>query len=136
MHFAIVGRFDEQGSYYLGLVEQIVATGAQQHVHFLGNVSEARKVALMRGCRAFMLTPVTSSEGGFEAFGLVFLEAGAAGRPVVGIADSGAESAITGTYDKSGRKHAALLAAQLVVQSSRRLLKQALSIPLHCSSAA
>ncbi len=95
VHYAVVGRFDPEGSYYRRLVEQIEAAGAGDHVHFLGNVSEARKVALMRGCHAFMLTPVTSDEGGFEAFGLVFLEAGAAGRPVVGCFDSGAEDAIT-----------------------------------------
>ncbi len=94
LHFAIVGRCDEQGGYHRALLAQIAAAGAQGHVHFLGNVSEARKVALMRGCLAFMLTPMTSDEGGFEAFGLVFLEAGAAGRPVLGTAQSGAEDAI------------------------------------------
>ena len=95
MHFAIVGRVADDSAYVADLRSQITAAGAGGHVHFLGNVSEARKVALMRGAQAFMLTPVTSDEGGFEAFGLVFLEAGAAGRPVVGITDSGAESAIT-----------------------------------------
>ncbi len=94
-HFVIVGRFAEQDPYYQGLLAQIEAAGAQEHVHFLGNVTEGRKVALMRGAQAFMLTPQTSKEGGFEAFGLVFLEAGAAGRPVVGVLDSGAEDAIT-----------------------------------------
>jgi phosphatidylinositol alpha-1,6-mannosyltransferase len=95
LHFAIVGRWADGDAYYQELQAQIAAAGAQGHVHFLGNVSEARKVALMRGCLAFMLTPMTSIEGGFEAFGLVFLEAGAAGRPVLGVADSGAEDAIT-----------------------------------------
>ena len=95
VHYAIVGRFTEEDPYYQGLVEQVRAAGAEDHVHFLGNVEEGRKVALMRGCHAFLLTPVTSDEGGFEAFGLVFLEAGAAGRPVVGVLDSGAEDAIT-----------------------------------------
>lgn len=95
MHFAIVGRFVEDDPYYKKLLGWVVQAGAVKHVHFLGNVSEGRKVALMRGAQAFMLTPMTSVEGGFEAFGLVFLEAGAAGRPVVGVTDSGAEDAIT-----------------------------------------
>ncbi|MGQ0552204.1 MAG: glycosyltransferase family 4 protein [Planctomycetota bacterium] len=95
LHFAIVGRFAAEDPYYQGLVAQIAAAGATDHVHFLGNVSEQRKVALMRGCTAFLLTPVTSVEGGFEAFGLVFLEAGAAGRPVLSVRGSGAEDAIT-----------------------------------------
>jgi glycosyltransferase involved in cell wall biosynthesis len=94
-HFVIVGRVDAEGAYHRRLVEQIDAAGAQEHVHFLGNVDEGRKVALMRGAAAFMLTPMTSVEGGFEAFGLVFLEAGAANCPVVGVTDSGAEDAIT-----------------------------------------
>lgn len=95
LHFAIVGRFVEDDAYYRKLRGWIDEVGAAEHVHFLGNVSEGRKVALMRAARVFMLTPITSAEGGFEAFGLVFLEAGAAGRPVVGVAESGAEDAIT-----------------------------------------
>jgi len=94
-HFVVVGRYSEADAYFVKLLGQIEAAGARGHVHFLGNVEEPRKVALMRGCAAFMLTPRTSDEGGFEAFGLVFLEAGAAGRPVVGVRDSGAEDAIT-----------------------------------------
>jgi phosphatidylinositol alpha-1,6-mannosyltransferase len=95
LHYAIVGRFAADDPYYLELRRLVSEAGAHDHVHFLGNVDEPRKVALMRGCRAFILTPTVSDEGGFEAYGLVFLEAGAAGRPVVGVADSGAEDAIT-----------------------------------------
>jgi phosphatidyl-myo-inositol dimannoside synthase len=95
LHYAVVGRVAPDDAYVRELQAAIDAAGARGHVHFLGNVSEARKVALMRECLAFMLTPMTSDEGGFEAFGLVFLEAGAAGRPVLGVAESGAEDAIT-----------------------------------------
>jgi glycosyltransferase involved in cell wall biosynthesis len=94
-HYAIVGRYADGDPYYLALRAQIEEAGATDHVHFIGNVDEAQKVALMRGAQVFMLTPQTSKEGGFEAFGLVFLESGAAGRPVVGVLDSGAEDAIT-----------------------------------------
>ncbi|MFT7464846.1 MAG: glycosyltransferase involved in cell wall biosynthesis [Pseudohongiellaceae bacterium] len=95
MHFVIVGRYVEDDPYYRQLLEWIASAGAADAVHFVGNVSEQRKVALMRDARVFMLTPMTSAEGGFEAFGLVFLEAGAANTPVVGVTDSGAEDAIT-----------------------------------------
>lgn len=95
LHFAIVGRHAEDDRYFQELRRQVDEAGAQGHVHFLGNVDEPRKVALMRGCTAFMLTPTVSDEGGFEAFGLVYLEAGAAGRPVLGVAGCGAEDAIT-----------------------------------------
>jgi len=94
MHFVIVGRHSEEDPYYGGLRALVEQAGASEHVHFVGNVSEQRKVALMHAARVFMLTPMTSDEGGFEAFGLVFLEAGAAGTPVVGVTDSGAEDAI------------------------------------------
>lgn len=94
MHYAIVGRFVEEDPYYLDLRRQIDEAGAQDHVHFLGNVSQEKKVALMRGCQAFCLTPTTSDEGGFEAFGLVYLEAGAAGRPILGVRRSGAQDAV------------------------------------------
>jgi phosphatidylinositol alpha-1,6-mannosyltransferase len=95
LHFAIVGRVAEGDEYHRGLRRQVAEAGAEGHVHFLGNVDEPRKVALMRGCTAFILTPTVSDEGGFEAYGLVFLEAGAAGRPVLGVRGSGAEDAIT-----------------------------------------
>lgn len=95
LHYAIVGRRAEDDRYYQELRRQIADAGAEGHVHFLGNVDESRKVALLRGCAAFMLTPTVSDEGGFEAFGLVYLEAGAAGRPVLGVRGSGAEDAIT-----------------------------------------
>jgi len=94
LHYVIVGRFTEGDRYLAALRELIAAAGADAHVHFLGNVEEPRKVALMRAALAFMLTPQTSVEGSFEAFGLVFLEAGAAGRPVLGTTGSGAEDAI------------------------------------------
>ena len=95
MHYVIVGRFAEEDAYHQALLRRVREAGAEAHVHFIGNVDEARKVALMRGARAFMLTPKKSVEGGFEAFGLVFLEAGAAGTAVVGVKDSGAVDAIT-----------------------------------------
>ncbi len=95
LHYVVVGRFAEEDAYFQDLRRQVDLAGAQGHVHFLGNVDEARKVALMRACTAFILTPTVSVEGGFEAYGLVFLEAGAAGRPVLGVRGSGAEDAIT-----------------------------------------
>jgi phosphatidylinositol alpha-1,6-mannosyltransferase len=95
LHYAIVGRHVADDPYFEALRALVAEAGAEQHVHFLGNVDEPRKVALMRGCLLFLLTPMVSDEGGFEAFGLVYLEAGAAGRPVIGTDGSGAEDAIT-----------------------------------------
>ena len=41
-----------------------------------------------------MHTPVTAADGGFEGFGIVYLEASACGTPVFGTLECGAEDAI------------------------------------------
>jgi phosphatidylinositol alpha-1,6-mannosyltransferase len=63
-------------------------------VHFLGNVSEDEKVDLLQRARVFVHTPVTAADGGFEGFGIVYLEAAASGTPAVGTTGCGAEDAI------------------------------------------
>ena len=42
----------------------------------------------------FLLTPVTINNNDFEGFGLVYLEAGACGKSVIGTYNCGAEDAI------------------------------------------
>jgi glycosyltransferase involved in cell wall biosynthesis len=49
---------------------------------------------LLQRARAFVHTPVTSRNGGFEGFGIVYLEAAACGVPCIGTLDCGAEDAI------------------------------------------
>jgi glycosyltransferase involved in cell wall biosynthesis len=48
-------------------------------LRFLGFVSEAEKIALMRGCRAFVLPSHLRS----EAFGMVLVEAAMLGKPMI-----------------------------------------------------
>jgi len=48
-------------------------------VHFLGRVSDPEKMALIAGCRAFVLPSHLRS----EAFGMVLLEAALLGRPMI-----------------------------------------------------
>jgi glycosyltransferase involved in cell wall biosynthesis len=52
-------------------------------VEFLGRISDAEVVELVRGCRAFLFP-------GEEDFGIAPVEAQAAGRPVVAFAAGGA----------------------------------------------
>ena len=61
---------------------------------FLGNISEDEKIDLLQRARVFLHTPVQSSDGGFEGFGIVYLEAAAAGVAAIGTTGCGAEDAI------------------------------------------
>ncbi len=92
-HHVIVGRCSGD-AYEARLRSMAAEAGCAERVHFLGNVSEDEKVDLVQRCGAFIHTPVTAADGGFEGFGIVYLEASAAGRPVLGTLDCGAEDAI------------------------------------------
>jgi glycosyltransferase involved in cell wall biosynthesis len=91
-HF-IVGR-QSDAAYQRRLVEMIAVAGMTERVHFLGNVDEDEKIDLLQRAQLFLHTPVTAEGGGFEGFGIVYLEAAAAGIPSIGSLDCGAEDAI------------------------------------------
>ena len=97
-HF-IVGR-PAGDEYEAGLRAMARDSGAAERVHFLGNIDEDEKVDLLQGADAFLHTPVTAADGGYEGFGIVYLEAAACGTPSVGTLGSGAEDAVSG--DVSG----------------------------------
>jgi glycosyltransferase involved in cell wall biosynthesis len=91
-HF-IVGK--QSGDDYQRRLEARVAhAGLEGRVRFLGNVSEDEKVDLLQRAALFLHTPVQAADGGFEGFGIVYLEAAAAGIPAIGTRDCGAEDAI------------------------------------------
>lgn len=93
LHGFVVGRGADD-EYHRSLLGRVAGAGLEQRIHFLGNVSEDEKVDLLQRARVFVHTPVTASDGGFEGFGIVYLEASAAGTPVLGTLDCGAEDAI------------------------------------------
>jgi phosphatidylinositol alpha-1,6-mannosyltransferase len=93
LHHVLIGKRSGD-AYERGLLERVRAAGLEGRVHFLGNVPEAEKVALVRGATALVHTPVDAADGGFEGFGIVYLEAGAAGVPSLGTRGSGAEDAL------------------------------------------
>ena len=83
------------GDAYEARLHALVAEhGLGARVHFLGNVGEDELVDLMQRARALLHTPVDSAEGGFEGFGLVYLEAAVCGLPSIGTRGSGAEDAV------------------------------------------
>ena len=93
LHHFLVGRLS--GDDYEQRLREIVAeAGMTDRVHFLGNVTEAEKVDLTQHCAAFLHTPVTAADGGFEGFGIVYLEASVCSKPVIGTMECGAEDAI------------------------------------------
>ncbi len=93
LHHFIVGR-TMGDAYEASLVALARAAGAEERLHFLGNVEEVEKVDLLQRAEVFLHTPVTAADGGFEGFGIVYLEAAASGTPAIGSLDCGAEDAI------------------------------------------
>jgi phosphatidyl-myo-inositol dimannoside synthase len=93
LHHYVVGK-PSRDEYERALRERIERAGCSERVHFLGNVDEHQKIDLFQRALAFVHTPVTASDGGFEGFGIVYLEASASGIPCIGTLDSGAEDAI------------------------------------------
>lgn len=93
LHHFVVGR-GTGDAYQSELIELARSARVGDRLHFLGNVDEEEKVDLLQRALLFVHTPVTAADGGFEGFGIVYLEASACGIPVVGTLGSGAEDAI------------------------------------------
>ncbi len=84
----LVGDGDRAG--YLALAETL---GIQERVRFLGSVDDELLVHCYQACDVFVLLP-RRVDGMFEGFGMVYLEANAYGKPVVGAASGGVTEAV------------------------------------------
>lgn len=73
--------------------EQVARPGLQERVIFLKHVPRPFLISLYRNAELFMLLPYDVDKD-VEGFGFAFLEAAAAGLPVIGTRESGAEDAI------------------------------------------
>ena len=91
-HFVVGNRSGDP--YEQSLIDLAEHAGVGDRLHFVGNVTEDEKVDLLQRAEVFLHTPVTAADGGFEGFGIVYLEAAAAGTAAIGTLDSGAEDAI------------------------------------------
>lgn len=88
LRYVIVGDVDH------GEISDLISSeGVRPRVAVFPKVSQAFLVALYREAELFLLMPYSAGKD-VEGFGLVFLEAAAAGLPVVGTRGSGAEDAI------------------------------------------
>jgi phosphatidylinositol alpha-1,6-mannosyltransferase len=87
--YYIVGR--EPAEIYLELVKKF---GLEENVKFFKFISDEELVRLYYEADIFLMTSINTGDTDFEGFGLVYLEAGACGKPVIGTHDCGAEDAI------------------------------------------
>jgi phosphatidylinositol alpha-1,6-mannosyltransferase len=92
VEYWIAGGTDDR-VFLAQLRARIDALGLGSAVRLLGTVSDEELAGLYRRCAAFWLLPV-DDDLQFEGFGLVYWEALASGRPVIGARRSGAEDAI------------------------------------------
>lgn len=98
LHHYVVGK--RPGDPYEARLHAIVDQARSgERVHFLGNVLEDEKIDLLQRAEVFVHTPVTAADGGFEGFGIVYLEASASGTPALGTLGCGAEDAVEDGVD-------------------------------------
>ncbi len=89
-HYLIVG-----GGHYRPTLEALVAEhGVGEHVTFAGMVTDEDLADYYRLCDLFVMANREMPDGDTEGFGLVFLEANACGKPVVGGIAGGAVEAV------------------------------------------
>lgn len=89
LHYVIVGDGEERERLET-LTRQLGVTG---RVRFVGEVEEEELAGYFAACDVFVL-PNRVEAGDFEGFGIVFLEAAASGKPVVGGASGGVVEAV------------------------------------------
>lgn len=92
-HCVIAGTLTGDLAYVERVRQEIDRLGLSHHVSLTGLIPEERLLSLYRTADVFAL-PAINDGPHFEGFGLVYLEASAAGLPVIGTRDSGAEAAI------------------------------------------
>ncbi len=91
-HTVIIGDTSDQ-AYAAELRRIVAARGLDESAHILGRVPEETLLGWYHAADVFAL-PAVNVGGKFEGFGLAYLEASAAGLPVIGTWGCGAEDAI------------------------------------------
>lgn len=89
----IIGDLNQDPAYVAAVRSAIQTLGLEDRVHLLGRLSETDLLGWYAAADVFV-QPAVSDDWKFEGYGLVYLEASAAGLPVIGTDGSGAEDAI------------------------------------------
>jgi glycosyltransferase involved in cell wall biosynthesis len=87
-YYIVGGKPDK---FYLDLVKKY---NLEKNIKFFQGISDEDLIKLYYQADVFLLTPVTLNSNNFEGFGLVYLEAGACGKPVIGTWGCGVEDAV------------------------------------------
>lgn len=109
LRYKIIGSQRDR-AYFRELVELVKKAGVEKDVDFIQNVSDTDLREFYRRAKIFIMTSINHGHH-FEGFGLVFLEAAAAGLPVIGTLGNGIEDAV-----KNG--HNGLLVQQNNIRST------------------
>lgn len=89
-HYLIVGS----GHFRANLEALVAQCGVQAYVSFAGQVTDQELADYYRLCDLFVMPNREMPDGDTEGFGLVFLEANACGKPVIGGTAGGAVEAV------------------------------------------
>lgn len=95
LHYMIVGT----GPYEDELKHLVDELDLHDHVTFTGRIDETELVDHYRLCDLFIMANRTMPDGDTEGFGLVFLEANACAKPVIGGKAGGAVEAVIDGYN-------------------------------------
>lgn len=88
-HYWIIGDGPDKGR----LEKLVDERGLQNYVSFLGAIPVPRIYGYYRACDVFIM-PAREVDGDVEGFGIVFLEAGVFGKPVIGGQSGGVVEAV------------------------------------------
>lgn len=90
LQYDVVGN----GPYMESLVELSKKLEIEDVVKFWGSVNNDKRSELLASCDVFVLTPFEDDHGDVEGFGIVYLEAGWFGKPVIGSWSGGVPDAV------------------------------------------
>jgi len=116
LKYYIIGN-QKNKEYFNQLKKLVEDNRLEENVIFLENVSEKDLINFYYQSDLFLLTPIYVEGSKFEGFGLVYLEANACGKPVIGTYGCGAEDAIKDNYGGF------LVEQNNIIQTSEAIIK-------------